>query len=72
MELCNPSKKQYADLSKAEADYVRMEAEEAAKQFIQRHNGKPFFLRIAGTVIAAHGKSLEPPKPVEDLFGSED
>lgn len=66
MELFNPSKKQYADMSKAEVDYVRMEAEEAAQKFIDRHRNKPFFLRIAGTIIAAHGKSLEPPKPESD------
>lgn len=56
----DPSKKQYGDMSKAELDMVRLQAQEAADKFIQQHGGKPFFLRIAGTIIAAAGKRLEP------------
>lgn len=56
----DPSKKQYGDMSKAELDLVRLQAQDAADRFIQQHGGKPFFLRIAGTIIAAAGKKLEP------------
>ena len=60
MTYIDPSKKQYADMSKAELDLVRLQAQEAADRFVQQHRNKPFFLRIAGTIIAAAGKSLEP------------
>ena len=60
MTYIDPSKKQYGDMSKAELDFVRVDAEAAAQRFIQQHGGKPFFLRIAGTIIASAGKKLEP------------
>lgn len=56
----DPSRKQYGEMSKEELDMVRLQAEEAAQRFIQQHQNKPFFLRIAGTIIAAAGKKLEP------------
>lgn len=60
-----PSKKNYGDMSKAELEFVRIDAEAAAQRFIQQHQNKPFFLRMAGTIIAAAGKKLEP-QPSEE------
>lgn len=70
----DPSKKQYGDMSSAELDLVRMQAQEAADRFIQQHQSKPFFLRIAGTIIAAHGKNMEPKvqaSATADLWGTD-